>query len=59
MILDDVTTTGSTIKELYRTIHEKYPNCPVHAFVLGKTFDSWTDGEENNNQLLIRFNKLF
>ena len=56
MILDDVTTTGSTIKELYRTIHKKYPKCPVHAFVLGKTFDSWVDGEANNNQLLNRFN---
>jgi len=56
MIIDDVTTTGSTIKEIYRTIHEKYPKCPVHAFVLGKTIDSWADGEASNNQLLNRFN---
>ena len=56
LIIDDVTTTGSTIKELYHTIHKKYPKCPVHAFVLGKTFHSRVDGEANNNQLLNRFN---
>lgn len=56
MIIDDVTTTGSTIKELYRTIHKKYPKCSVYAFVLGKTFDLWVDGEANNNKLLKRFN---
>ena len=56
LIIDDVTTTGSTIKEIYRTIHKKYPRLSIHAFALGKTFDSWVDGEANNNQLLNRFN---
>ena len=37
LIIDDITTTGSTISEVCRAIREKLPSASIYFFALGKT----------------------
>lgn len=37
LILDDITTSGTTIREIHRALKEVWPNGRYHLFCLGKT----------------------
>jgi len=43
LVIDDVITTGSTIRELCRTIKSVRPGLNIHLFTLTKTFNAYTD----------------
>ncbi|MGZ4089664.1 MAG: ComF family protein [Bacteroidia bacterium] len=45
LILDDINTTGSTLKTIREVIREKYPNAKVYFFTLGRTGDRDENGE--------------
>ena len=47
LLIDDVVTTGTTLKAIYTAITRSCPNVNVYFFSLAKTFDSWRD--ENYN----------
>jgi hypothetical protein len=51
LLLDDVLTTGTTIKEIKRAISEEVSNFKLILFVMGKTYDSWYDEDSNNTEL--------
>ena len=51
LIIDDVITTGATIKEMCRTIKVARPDIVIHFFTLTKTFDTFRD-EDQNEKLL-------
>ena len=53
LVIDDIITTGSTIKEIKRAISEKISNFNLYLLVLGKTYDSWADENANNKELNV------
>ena len=57
LIIDDITTTGSTIKEINRTIKSVLPGCNVYFFCIGKTSDHTTTNQNINKRILEEFNK--
>ncbi len=51
LLLDDIVTTSSTITEIKRAITASIGEINLRVFVLGKTFDSWRDGEGDNSEI--------
>jgi ATP-dependent DNA helicase RecQ len=51
LIIDDVITTGATIKEICRTIKASRPDVVTHLFTLTKTYDSFRDQDQNDTIL--------
>ena len=47
LLIDDVVTTGTTLKSIYSAISQSCPQVNVYFFSLTKTFDQWQD--ENTN----------
>ena len=57
LLIDDIVTSGSTIREVNRAIKSTLPSCKLFFFTIGKTFDSWKDEDANNYSILEEFNK--
>ena len=51
LLIDDIVTTGSTIKEIYRAIHSVASDAQVYFMVLGKT----ASGPERSNDKALSF----
>ena len=56
LLLDDISTTGTTINEISRAIESEIKDFKLFLFVLGKTYDSYVDNNEDNNQILQLLN---
>lgn len=48
LLIDDVVTTGTTLKSIYNAIAKSCPDVNVYFFSLAKTFDSWRDVNNNS-----------
>lgn len=48
LIIDDIVTTGTTLKEVYRAIRESAPAAQVYFFSLAKTFEGYKDTNQNS-----------
>lgn len=48
LLIDDVVTTGTTLKSIFTAITRTCPNVNVYFFSLTKTFDSWRDVNTNS-----------
>jgi len=51
LIIDDVITTGATIKEICRTIKSARPDIVTELFTLTKTYDVRRDNDQNDDVL--------
>lgn len=49
LLIDDVVTTGTTLKSVYSAITQSCPQVNVYFFTLAKTFDSWRDENTNSD----------
>jgi len=54
LLIDDIVTSGTTIREVNRAIKEKLPNCSLFFFTIGKTHSS---GDVHNRNILREFRK--
>ncbi|MBT6048131.1 MAG: hypothetical protein HOG49_15085 [Candidatus Scalindua sp.] len=51
LLIDDIVTTGSTIREVNRAIKSILPNCRLYFFTIGKTYDSWASYDQSNEMI--------
>ena len=59
LIVDDITTTGTTLEVIAELIKGKYPRARVFGFVLAKTFDSdWTGITRNTEKAQAAYETL-
>lgn len=60
LVVDDITTTGTTFTEIARAIKEKYPTAKVYGFSLGRTkTKGWWRAPEKNEDEWIEAYKAF
>jgi hypothetical protein len=48
LLVDDILTTGSTLKSIMKSLEEEVCDFSLHFFTLGKTYDKFTDIDANN-----------
>jgi orotate phosphoribosyltransferase-like protein len=51
LLLDDILTTGTSIREIRRAVEQVNGPTYLALFVLGKTYDSWHDGDVSNTEI--------
>lgn len=51
LLIDDIITSGTTIKEIKRAISTEIGDFNLYLFVLGKTYDDYTDDNPDNTEL--------
>jgi len=52
LVIDDIITSGTTLKEIARAISAVYPKLKIVFFALGQTYDSWAGGPSSNEDIL-------
>jgi len=52
LVIDDIITSGTTLKEVARAISAVYPIIKIVFFALGQTYDSWAGGPSGNEDVL-------
>jgi len=52
LVIDDIITSGTTLKEIARAISVVYPKFKIVFFALGQTYDSWAGGPSSNEDVL-------
>ena len=52
LVIDDIITSGTTLKEIARAISAVYPKFKIVFFALGQTYDSWAGGPSGNKDVL-------
>lgn len=57
LLIDDIVTSGTTLKEVNRAIKTVLPQCRLFFFSIGKTYDNWKDGVVTNSAILREFRK--
>ncbi len=57
LLIDDIITSGTTIKEINRAIKLAIPHSMIYFFSIGKTFDSWRDVNATNTDIELEFHK--
>ena len=55
LIIDDIMTTGTTMKEIARAIRVEIPDCAIHYFTLLKTYDKRYDARSVPNHVPYYF----
>jgi len=58
LLIDDIITSGTTIKEVNRAVKTILPGCNLYVFSVGKTYDSWNDKDVNNDNILRKLTQL-
>ena len=58
LLIDDIITSGTTIREIKRAISNEIGDFNLFLFVLGKTYDSWTDENQNNDDVYQALNDI-
>jgi hypothetical protein len=51
LLIDDIVTSGTTIREIKRAISNEIGNFNLYLFVLGKTYDDYVDNDADNTEL--------
>lgn len=49
LLIDDVVTTGTTLKSIHSSITQSCPQVNIYFFSLTKTFDAWQDEDTNSD----------
>ncbi len=52
LILDDIVTSGTTLREISRAIRTASPTSKLYFFALGQTYDSWANNDPDNTEVL-------
>jgi predicted amidophosphoribosyltransferase len=52
LILDDIVTSGTTLREISRAIKSASPSSKLVFFALGQTYDSWASNDPDNTEVL-------